>query len=298
MENYTTDFFPDFFLIILQIFGLISYRKSRKKIFKMSDPLYIYSTILVSILAHLRIEYCYFMKVKIDDFFTFIFVILHSVGNHAVVILEFFIILIKNPKLCSMAVKIIKLRENLKRGESKKIITGMTTKWIFSLCFFQFFLYLHSSVVKKMSVLGDCNWFFSTYNFYSLAIDILIFFYIGNVGAIFYDINNEITYVKKNNDKIKHLKKILIYHREALNIVDDFNDCFGSVLLISAFKEFVVFVCTPFYGVVNPSKFLGVQEYIVWFLRYFLNYITKLLFIIITYKQVRLIIYLLILLLY
>ncbi|EEB13498.1 Gustatory receptor PhGr6 [Pediculus humanus corporis] len=122
------------YLLVITSCEFLDLITSRKKIFKMSDPLYIYSTILVSILAHLRIEYCYFMKVKIDDFFTFIFVILHSVGNHA-----------------------------------------------------------------------------------------------------------------------------------ALNIVDDFNDCFGSVLLISAFKEFVVFVCTPFYGVVNPSKFLGVQEYIVCF---------------------------------
>lgn len=275
------------FLAIFQIFGLISYRKSNGKIFRISEILSIYSVFCFSLLTHIRIEYCYFLKTRIDDFFTFVFVMLHSVGTHIVVIVEFFIILLKNRELCSMAAEMVILRESFKRPNNTKIIY---LAWaIIALCCFQFFLYLYSSLVKNVSVLGECNWFFSTFNLYSLVIDVLILFYVGNIEVILFDINTELYAVSKQTYlfKIHSIKKIRNSHAGALNIIKNFNECFGPVTLISAFKEFVVFVCTIFYAMASPSVILGIPEYFVWFSRYFINYLAKLILFTLTYKQVR-----------
>ncbi|KAK6643895.1 hypothetical protein RUM43_000160 [Polyplax serrata] len=289
METETrTSFYPWPFLEFLQVLGVVSYRTTNSGTFQMSSALSIYSAIGVALLAHIRIDYCYIMKVRIDDFFTFVFVILHSVVNHIVVILEFFIVWVKNPKLCLLAAKIINYRDSLRRPTSKK--TTYLAWMVAFLGFCQFFLYLHSFLVKNVSALGKCSWFFSIFNFYSLVIDILILFYIGNVEAVFSDVNQELSLLHtsyKNLEIVSRMRNLRITHCEALDIMCDFNSCFGPVTLISSFKEFVVFVCTPFYALVSPSKVLGYQEYVVWFSRYFFNYLAKLILFTLTHKQVN-----------
>lgn len=291
-EGVSKKFFYGPFLTIFQALGLIPFRKSNLDIFELYSPLRVHSAVCFSILIHCRIEYCnIFTFSNFDQIFTFVFVTLHSVGTHVVLLVEYFFLFMENKRLCSMAVNIVILKSrfhNADKNEQRSI-----AKPIIGLICTHAVLYIYTIIANAGSAyalaVGRCTWFFSMFNIYSLMMDSVIMFYLGNLKLLLSKINMTLLEIRRHtNDRIKmsKIKRLRFLHYFTSDEVNKFNKIFGKVILISSFKEFVIFVDTPFYALTKPSKILTYQDFFVWFARYFTSFLTKLILFHLTCKKV------------